>query len=439
MSDREIYIKDLIVKMSHTKNNKEIHSLLLSRIDGKLYFDNLDLSLLLDDIGTPCFIFSERQLLHQAETLQKAFERTLGKNFRLAFSIKSNPLPKLVQSLINYGTLVEVTSLGEIKRVLDLGGNPDKIIYTNIVKPNKTIEFALESGIQYFAIDSFSDMLRIERISQELKISPKVLIRVNPLVELKDTIFGCTGNHSKIGIEIPKEFRNNSPLKSIIEYCNNSPWFELVGIHTHLGSQITDVNIYKKGIEIVCNLVVYLLEEGIDIQILDIGGGFPVDYGSEDVPSIETFAEIVRTELKQLLNRVQIIAESGRFISAPAGILALSVINLKSDPMGNPIACFDGSFYNTIPDTILAHWSYPIEKVKIKENEPFLKYRFSGSTNDTLDQYNPSFSNKPSYVSCRRLKEGDRIIFLQAGAYSLSFNSSYCLEERAAVYFHKKS
>lgn len=425
--------------MANIKNDRTFNSLFLSRVAGKLYFDDLDLSMILDEIGTPCFIFSENQLLYQYKTLKEAFSSCLGNKFKLAFSIKSNPLPSLVQVLVNHGSYIEVTSLGEMKLALDLGINPEKLIYTNIVKSSKTITFALKSGIKYFAIDSHNDMKRIEKLSRQFKIIPMVLIRVNPLIELENTVFSCTGPYSKIGIELPEDLNASSLLISIIEYCCNSPYLQLVGIHTHLGSQITNIKAYRNGIKKIGDLFRHLLKKGIRLQILDIGGGFPVNYGLEEVPPVSVFAEVINVELEDLLAQIQIIAESGRYISAPAGILAFSVVNLKKDSLGNPIACLDGSFYNTIPDTITANWNYPIQKVIQQEEDPVIKYRFVGSTNDTLDQYHPSSTQKPSLIACKKLKEEEKIIFLQAGAYSLSFNSSYCLEKRPSVYFHPKS
>jgi diaminopimelate decarboxylase len=424
--------------MQSTNINKNFDSLLLSRINGKLYFDGLDLEELLEKIGTPSFVFSEKQLINQYETLKQTFESELSNPFDIAFSIKSNPFHEIVKVLISKKALFEVTSIGEMKRILDLGGKPDKIIYTNIVKPTKTISFAMKVDIQYFAIDSYSDMKRIENVSKNLNRTTKVLIRLNPLIELENTIFSCSGRYSKIGIEIPEKLDQNSLLMSIVSYCEKSPWLDLVGIHMHLGSQITNVELYHRGFNKVCNLMTYLLDCGLNLEVLDIGGGFPVDYGDERVPPITSFCRIIKSELKHSLKHLHIIAESGRFLTASAGLLAVSVATLKMDPQGINTVCIDGSFYNTLPDIITVNWSYPIEKVNQRESDPVLNYRIAGSTNDTLDQYLPR--NKPSKrtTSCSKLIEGDLIVFLQAGAYSLSFNSTYCLEDRPTVYFHRK-
>jgi diaminopimelate decarboxylase len=423
--------------MQSTSINEKFDSLLLSRTDGKLYFDGLDLEELLRKIGTPSFIFSENQLLQQYDTLEKTFKSELSNHFEVAFSIKSNPLHEIVKILINKEILFEVTSIGEMKLILELGGKPDKIVYTNIVKPIETINFALKVGIRYFAIDSQSDMKHIETVSKRLNKKAKVLIRLNPLIELNKTIFSCSGRYSKIGIEIPKMLDQNSLLMSIISYCEKSPWLDLVGMHTHLGSQITNVDLYQKGFRKVCNLITHLFERNINLEVLDIGGGFPIYYGDEKVPPIRSFSRVISSELKQSLKNLHIIAESGRYLTAPAGLLAMSVNTLKKDPQGTNTVCLDGSFYNTLPDIITANWSYPIEKVYQRDCDSVLDYRFVGSTNDTLDQYLPRNNPNNITISFRKLAEGDKIVFLQAGAYSLSFNSMYCLEKRPTVFFHR--
>ncbi|MFX0207790.1 MAG: diaminopimelate decarboxylase family protein, partial [Candidatus Hodarchaeota archaeon] len=284
---------------------------------------------------------------------------------------------------------------------------------------------------------SHSDMRHIETVSKNLNKTVKVLIRLNPLVELNKTIFSCSGHYSKIGIEIPETFDQKSPLMSTISYCEKSPWLDLVGMHMHLGSQITDVELYQKGFRKVCNLITHLLESNLNLEVLDIGGGFPVYYGDEKIPPITSFSRIISSELKHSLSNLHIIAETGRYLTAPAGLLAVTVTTLKKDPQGTNMACIDGSFYNTLPDIITANWRYPIEKVNQRDNDSILDYRFVGSTNDTLDQYLPQNKANNRTIPCSKLVEGDKIVFLQAGAYSLSFSSTYCLEKRPIVYFHR--
>ncbi len=124
-------------------------------------------------------------------------------------------------------------------------------------------------------------------------------------------------------------------------------------------------------------------------------------------------------------------------MTAPSGILACSIAKLKQDPSGTHLACVDGSFYNLLLDTVSINWQYPILKLTANEDDPMTEYRIAGSTNDTLDQYLPHNPSTKQTVPLHTTREGDHILFLQAGAYSLSFNATYCLEDRPSVYFHR--
>lgn len=411
---------------------------LINRKNGKLFVDGLDLDQLIEENGTPLFIFSEQQLLRQYMYILESFKAKLEDSFELAFSIKSNPLPEIIRTFIKQNTFFEVTSLGEMKLLLKLGASAQNIIYTNIVKPKNTIKFALKAGIQKFAIDSCSDIKRIKKIAEFEKKSIQALIRINPLINLENTIFSCSGEYSKIGIPIPTKEESNSEFNEVLSICEESRLVDLIGLHMHLGSQITNIEPYRKALCRIRNLIRYLNQKNIEIKVLDIGGGFPINYGNVEVPSVSSFAEAVKKEIKEHLPSISIIAETGRFLTAPAGILAVSVVTIKKDPKNCKIACLDGNFYNTLPDIITSNWMYPILKVNQEKEESIYSYRLVGSSNDTLDQYQLNSAGVPSTISFQKLIEGDKIIFLQAGAYSLSFNCNYCLEGNPKVIFLEK-
>ncbi|MHA2328292.1 MAG: hypothetical protein ACXACR_07200, partial [Candidatus Hodarchaeales archaeon] len=129
------------------KNRKFNTIPLLKRVSGELFFDNKKIAALIDEIGTPSFIFSEKQLLFQYETLLQSFKTEISNPFDLAFSVKANPFDEIIKTFIKKNLLFEVTSLGEIQRIINLGGSAQNLIYTNIVKPQKTINFAVKVNV----------------------------------------------------------------------------------------------------------------------------------------------------------------------------------------------------------------------------------------------------------------------------------------------------
>ncbi len=421
--------------MSNKNENLEKNKRFLNYIDGVLYFDKINLNELLKQVKTPAFIISQRVLLHQYTELLNAFSSTGAKSFNIAFSVKSNPSPEIAKTFVDKNTYFEVTSIGEIKHVLEQGCSPSQIIYTNIVKSEHALKYAIKIGVGLLAIDSWSDMKKIEKVSKAINKQATVLIRVNPVIKVENTVFACSSQTSKIGIVTPENIREKSTFKSVLLHSINSHWLNFQGIHVHLGSQIVDIKQYEVGMKRISNLIYQLLQEGFKINILDIGGGYPINYNGEPVPPIEEYAKIISKVFKNHLRSIQLIIESGRFLTAPAGLLALTVSVIKKEPTGLPIACVDGSFYNTIPDVIMADWSFPIRKIFNDEKAQMITYRIVGSSNDTLDYYKGG-KNADGRVSLQKLEEGEYIAFLQSGAYSISFNSTYSMEERPLVYFN---
>jgi diaminopimelate decarboxylase len=424
--------------MSNSINFLEQNSIFLEYIDGVLHFDDMNIKELLKRIKTPAFILSERVLLHQYAILLNAFSSLETGSFAIAFSVKSNPFPEVAKTFANKNAYFEVTSINEIKHALDQGCLPSRIIFTNIVKSVDAIEYAVHNNIGLLAIDSWSDMKRIENISRLVKKKISVLIRVNPGIEIDQTVFACSGKTSKIGIAAPKNLKEESSLKKTLQYCINSHWLDFQGIHVHIGSQIVDITQYERGMKVIGKIIEQLILEGIEIKILDIGGGFPVDYDDNPVPKINEFVESISRAFNPHLKKFKLIIESGRYLTAPAGLLALHISVIKGEKNETPIVCVDGSFFNTIPDVIVANWLFPIKKVIKEEKTQMISYRIVGSSNDTLDYYKGGKSTN-GQVFLPKLREGEYIVFLQAGAYSISFNSSYCMEERPYVYFINKS
>ncbi len=416
-------------------NLDEEKYLLLEYQEKTLFFNGLNLEELLKKYKTPLFIFSQEILELQYKKIHETFSSLNTQFLKIAFSVKSNPLPEVAQTFMEKGADFEVTSIGEIKHVIANGGEPNKIIFTNIVKDKPTVKYCLEKGVGLFAVDSWSDMRNIEEACKALQIRANVLLRVNPGTQLNDTLFSCTGGNSKIGILIPKTFEGESQFNKILDHCLNSEWLCFQGLHVHLGSQIVNLDQYREGMRKISLLITQIEERGFEIKILDIGGGLPIPYGEKHVPPIEKFKDVIQEEFNGQLSSITLILESGRYLTAPAGVLALQISIIKERESNLNIACVNGSFYNTIPDVIIADWHFPIKKVKKNINTPIIPYRIVGSSNDTLDYYKGSIEGN-SLVLLSKLEEEDYIVFLQTGAYSISFNSTYCMEERPLVYFN---
>ncbi len=427
-------IGDNTVLHLEKEDKEKVKYLLLDYKDNILHFNGINLEELLKKYKTPIFLFSQEILEMQYDRINEIFSSLNIDSLKIAFSVKSNPVPRVAQTFAKKGSYFEATSLGEVKHVLANGGVPNHIIFTNIVKTVSAIKFSLEHGVGLFAVDSWSDMLNIERVCKSLQLKSNVLLRVNPGTLLDDTLFSCTGINSKIGILNSNNLDNDSLLRSILDYCLNSKWLSFRGLHVHLGSQIINLDQYREGMRRISQLISQIENLGTKVKILDIGGGFPVNYGGKEIPPVEKFRDVIQEVFNGQLSSLELILESGRYLTAPASILVFQIAIIKEiNPFLN-IACVNGSFYNTIPDVIIADWFFPIKNVKHNKNSPIKPYRIVGSSNDTLDLYHGQ-NKKDNTVLLPKLEEGDNIAFLQVGAYSISFNSTYCMEERPLVHF----
>ena len=275
---------------------------LLTRRENGLYFDNYPISNIIGNFETPLFIFSRRQLVTQFDKISEAFSQLRVKELAIAFSVKSNPEEEIIKTFSLKQSLFEVTSLGEMKRVLSQGVLGRNIIYTNIVKPIETIKFAITNGIIIFAADSLNDLKRIETIAKSLDRNVKILLRINVMIPMKNTIFSCIGAQSKIGFLI--DYSHNSELGKAIQLCTESSFITLEGLHIHMGSQIVDLESYRKGLKVIKSFIDHLLKINIKINTLDLGGGFPVNYDMNQVPSIESYAKLIKLELQEYLSEV---------------------------------------------------------------------------------------------------------------------------------------
>lgn len=399
-------------------------------------FSDINIYDFIEKNETPFYLFSEKIIQKQYQELVRLFKTYWKGKWEIAYSLKNNPLPNIFQLTKKLGSYFEVTNINEMKLLRRYGITGDLIIYTNLIKPYSTLEYALNNDISLFAIDSESDLERIERIAKNLNKKVQVLLRINPLIEFDDIVFSCSGKLSKIGIPITLEEENlpNSRLGIILRRITNSVFLKFKGIHMHLGSQITSEENYRLALIKIRKLINLLNEKGINPGILDFGGGIPISYTNEDVPTAESLLKIAFSELKDIEDNIKLIIEPGRYISGPSGILISTIEIIKENFLGNLILGLDFSFYNLLLDCITSNWEFPVMTLQRNVNEEeLLEYYIIGLTNDTLDTL--VSDNKYTKFNLPKLKEGEKIAFLQAGAYTIPFNNHYCLDSLPKIFW----
>lgn len=447
---------------------------LLDIKENTLHFDGVNLiQSIAAKFGTPTYIFSENAIQQNLLNLQTAFTSQYSQT-EIAYSIKNNmifDISSIIAEEINY---FETTSLAELLLVEKLAQQKNKplnLISTNLFKPDGLIEQIINFGSHItldkkndkmsgiLAIDSYQDMKNIERIAKKSNKKAKVLVRVNPGIQMsrEKTIFASAYPDAKCSVIIKdiqplidlsqndmiEEWllkREHSPkydfAERIIQEVEESEHLELLGIHGHLGSQVTNIDYFHHFFEVI-TLFYKLMEEklGRNLSYLDLGGGYPVQYSKvEQVPSIEEIAVSLSKYISQAKITPHLIIESGRFVTASSGLLLSQVTLTKENPSGGKIAVLDMSVYSDLLDVITAKWNFDISLVNDlpRRMEKSTKYAWdlAGATNDTLDQLNPiNSSDNPNinqHSFPRDLEPNDYVVVKNAGAYTTCFNSNYC-------------
>jgi diaminopimelate decarboxylase len=450
----------------------------LTEKDNQLHMDSLPLKQVAKTTGTPVYVFSSKGIFDNIKTIQDAFKTNYPKT-EIAYSLKNNMLYDVTALIAKTLTNFEVTSLFELdvveKAVRENKLENARVITTNLYKSDALLEklLSLEERLQDYhkvdissliAIDSYSDLRNTERVAKKLGKKASVLIRINPGIKMskKEAIFASALPTSKCSviiqdiepiIESSKEegisewlIKRETKLKkdyaeNLIALAEASPYLELEGLHGHLGSQITNIDYFHYFFEVVVQFF-KLTEETLHrgLPILDLGGGYPVQYHArQKIPEITTIAKSIATKLKRKKTNPLLLIESGRFITANAAVL-LSQINLiKEQINGRKLAILDLSVYSDLLDVLVASWDFDallVNDLSGQEKPTKFQWELVGATNDTLDQLqkrtvtcsecSADIVSSTNHLFSRDLREGDLIAIPNAGAYTTCFNSNYC-------------
>ncbi len=452
------------------------NNILFKRDRDTILFDDVNLRNIETKFGTPTYLFSADQIRRNIRYLR---EKMLEYNPQtsIAYSMKNNIIPEICSIIADEVNYFETTSILEQKIIEKIILEKKKnihIVSTNIYKPDELIEDVikypiisssendLENCHSFLAIDSYQDLKNIEKVAKRLGVKPKVLIRVNPGIkmDIEETIFASANVTAKCAVVIsniePIIKASNDPTikiwlperqfkpefdtaERLVKEAYESESLDLVGLHCHLGSQITNIEYFDRFFEVVTRFFKTMNEEINDkLKILDLGGGYPVDYAHcECVPTIEDISKSLSKNIKNSGINPDIIIESGRFITANSGILLSKITITKENSDGRKIAVLDLSIYSDLLDVLTAQWSYDYSLINdLPDTDQKATWKLVGGTNDTLDQITPRMikcSNckeqiieKKEITFLRDLVIGDLIAVKSAGAYTTCFNSNYC-------------
>ena len=378
--------------------------------DGKLFAEEISVTGLAEEYGTPLYIYSAATLRRHFEAFDSAFS---GLDHLTCFSVKANSNLSLLKLLGEMGAGMDIVSGGELYRALKAGIPGDKIVYSGVGKRASEIREALEAGILMFNVESVAELHRINEVAGDMGVVAKISFRINPDVDPQTHPYISTGmQKNKFGLDIENSLKAYE-LAAKLE--NIDP----VGMDCHIGSQLTNIDPFLEALDKLLAFHEKLKAMGIDIQYLDLGGGLGISYDAEEPPHPSEFGEALKAKLAA--TGLKIILEPGRVIAGNAGVMITEVVYTKSNPTKN-FLIVDGAMNDLIRPSLYGSFH------KIGEVEQH------GRDSKVYDVVGPICESGDFLARDRELPEieaGERLVVYSAGAYGFTMSSNYNTRPRA--------
>ncbi len=375
---------------------------------GVLHAEDVDLSNVAKSVGTPLYCYSTATLQRHYRLLAEAFE---GQNALICFAVKANSNQGVLATLAQLGAGMDVVSEGELRRAMAARVAPEKIIFAGVGKTRSEMAYALKQGILGFNVESEPELRALNEVAGELGRKAPIAIRVNPDVDAKTHAKISTGkSENKFGVPFAE-------ARALYDLAAELPALDIVGIHMHIGSQITDLAPMRAAFTLMRQLAKELLAAGYQLRHLDLGGGLGIPYDAKDPlpPHPRDYAAIIVECLGDL--GLELVLEPGRIIAANSGVLLTRVIHVK-EGADRTFLIVDAAMNDLLRPTLYEahHDIWPVRE-DLKSMPPVVQ-DIVGPVCETGD-----------YIALERslppFSEGDLVAVMAAGAYGAVMSSTY--------------
>ena len=369
-------------------------------INGSLHCEGVDLSLLGERYATPSYVYSKKTIEENAKAYVNSF--TNSRNLA-CYAVKSLSNLSILKIIKDAGCGFDIVSGGELHRVLSIGADPKKVIFSGVGKTKDEIQQGINSSILSFNVESESELYRIEKIADDIESPAPISIRINPDIDSGGHDYITTGRKGdKFGI---------SDIRKVIDLCKHahqSKNLKIVGLACHIGSQILDLEGFIKSADKIFELADELANFDISLEFLDLGGGLGISYENEVPPSPLDLISCLEDKFKNRKERL--ILEPGRSISANAGVLLTRVEYIKDN-----FLIVDAAMNDLLrPSLYKAHH----DVCNVKDKKDNLKiWNVVGPVCESSD-----FLAKNASLDAH---EDDLIVVKNAGAYGFVMASNY--------------
>ncbi|AVK80543.1 diaminopimelate decarboxylase [Campylobacter fetus subsp. testudinum] len=374
----------------------------------------MDYGLLAKKYGTPLYVYDFDYIQNQYNKLKKEFN---ARKSIICYALKANSNLSLLKHMASLGAGFDCVSIGEVKKAILAGAQNYKIIYSGVGKSDEEIEEALNLDILMLNLESEEEMKRVESIAKKLNKKARISVRVNPNVDPKTHPYISTGlSKNKFGVGLEK-------ARKMYLYAHKSEFLDPVGIHFHIGSQLTDLKPTIEAANIVSDLLRELKALDIDIKFFDVGGGIGIRYEDETDPDLYSYAQGILAALKG--EDVTVICEPGRFLVGNAGVFITKVLYEKINDTHSDdkkrFVIVDGAMNDLLrPSLYEAHH----EIIALNSGEKELC--------DVVGPICESGDFLGKNVNLPKQSSGDILVVKSAGAYGFCMSSNYNSRLRTA-------
>lgn len=379
---------------------------------GQMVCEQLPIAQLAETYGTPLYVYSQNTLLSHFRRIQAAFAELSP---LICYSVKANSNLSLLALLADAGAGMDIVSGGELARTRAVGVPGEKIVYAGVGKTGEEIAAALQANILMFNVESEPEARHISQAAKRLRTVARVAVRINPDVEAHTHHYITTGKkENKFGLSIPI-------AADLFRTIKRLPHLKAVGLHMHIGSQITSSTPYLQALKRLAPVWAGLRQAGHALEWLNLGGGLGIIYNEEIPQTAGAFADAVLPFLRPLGCRL--ILEPGRFIVGNAGVLVTRIQYIKRGQVKS-FAIVDAGMNDLIRPSLYQAQHQILPAVRKRAGRTVL-----------MDVVGPicesgDFLGKDRHLPA--LRSGDLLVVRSTGAYGMSMASNYNSRPRAA-------
>ncbi len=371
----------------------------------ELYCEGVPISKIAQEIGTPFYLYSYEELMKGVKKYKEALTEIKG---IICYAVKANSNLAILRAIFREEAGADIVSGGELFRALRAGVDPKRVVFAGVGKTEKEMEYALRVGILMFNVESEEELEVLNHVAKKLNKKAPIAIRVNPDVDPETHPYISTGlKESKFGIDIresPKVYKKAKQMENI----------EVLGVHCHIGSQITKISPFIDAAKRVFELIDNLNNENISIKYFDIGGGIGITYKDENPPKPSELVEAIKEDIKK--RNLTLIMEPGRSIVGNAGIFVTKILYTKKKDK-KTFYIVDGAM-NDLARPALYGAYHEIKPINLKEEHITIKADVVGPICETGD-----FLAKERGLPI--MEKGELLAIMSAGAYGFTMASNY--------------